>query len=113
MARLIWPNDSDDSSLDLAQWLWRQLREELHREAQRLSRVEEGSGVELEKARKDLRRSRDSVKTQRKEAEALKHQAENALDQVRKGREGVEQEREEMLKSFQEARAALEVRCIV
>lgn len=86
------------------------LREELQREAQRISRNEREGNLSLEKSRKELKRREDAVQDDAKEVEAMRKAAEEAMALVRQERDGVERERDEMLKGFQEIRTALEVR---
>lgn len=86
-----------------------QLREELRREAQRLSCVEEEGKLALDKGRRELQRSQVAVTEEGKQVEVLRLETERALAETRSAREGVEREREDMFKGFQEVKVALEV----
>ncbi len=88
----------------------RQLREDLRREAQRLSRAEEDGKMALAKGQRELQRGRDAVREEEKQVEALREEAEAAQAEAREAREAVGHEREEMMKGFSEVRVALEVK---
>lgn len=87
-----------------------QLREELQREAQKISRNEQEGTLSLENSRREVKRREDAVQDDAKEVEAMRKAAEEAMALVRQERDGVERERDEMLKGFQDIRMALEVR---
>lgn len=87
----------------------RQLREDLRREAQRLSRAEEEGKLALAKGQRELLRDRDVVREEEKQVEALRMDLEAERTKAREARDGVERERGDMLKGFSEVRVSLEV----
>lgn len=87
-----------------------QLREELRRKAQQLSRLEEDAKLSLDKARREVSRRQHAVKREEEQAQNTRLETERALAEARSGRDKVELERGEMLKGFQEVKMALEVR---
>lgn len=87
-----------------------QLREELRREAQRLSQAEEEGKMALAKGQRELQRDRDVVREESEHVEALREEVERAQAEAREARDGVERERVLMLKGFSEVRVSLEVR---
>ena len=89
---------------------FRQLREELRRKAQQLSRLEEDSKLSLDKAWREVSRKQHAVKGEEEQVQNLRRETERALAEARDGRDKVELERGEMLRGFQEVKMALEVR---
>lgn len=87
-----------------------QLREELRRKAQQLSRFEEDAKLSLDKAWREVSRKQQALKGEEEQTESLRRETEKALAEARDGRDKVELEREDMLKGFQEVKMALEVR---
>lgn len=86
-----------------------QLREELRRKAQQLSRFEEDAKLSLDKARREISRRQHAIKGEEEQAENLRREMERAVAEAKDGRDKVELERGEMLKGFQEVKMALEV----
>ena len=87
-----------------------QLREELRRKAQQLSRLEQDAKLSLDKTRREVSRRQLAVKREEEQAQNIRLETERALAEARSGRDKVELERGEMLKGFQEVKMALEVR---
>lgn len=87
-----------------------QLRDELKREAQRLSRTEEQNRLDLERARRDLERENEACKEERTVVADLERELEESLARAREGRDAMESERSEMLREFHEVKTDLEVR---
>lgn len=84
------------------------LKEELTREAQRLSRTAEQNRLDMEKALRDLIREQEACRAESRGAAKLKRELEESLAKAREGREGLERERSEMLRGFQDVRMDLE-----